>query len=177
MVEIRASLGVTSLLLIVACSTSTPANNATAASGTAAASTPATDPAADQAAVGKAHDVLEGAYRSSDCAAMVSMVANDGVFEPPNTPSAKGVDGIRAWCTPLYNAMKTKTLIASDKNIDLSGDIAVDHGDYDWTLTPVKGGADVHMKGRYLTIWHRQSDASWKATRLIWNSSEPAARM
>src|SRR4029079_4401647 len=54
-----------------------------------------------------------------------------------------------------------------------SGDIAVDRGDYDWTLTPAKGGADVHAKGRYVTIWHRQSDGLWKASRLIWNSSEP----
>src|SRR6266542_4006107 len=49
-------------------------------------------------------------------------------------------------------------------------------GDYVWVLTPVKGGADVRSVGRYDTIWHRQSDGSWKVTRLIWNSSEPAPR-
>jgi len=70
--------------------------------------------------------------------------------------------------------MKTKSLTVSNKEIDLSGDIAVDRGDYDWVLTPVKGGADVRSVGRYVTIWHRQPDGSWKTTRLIWNSSEPA---
>ncbi len=171
MVETRTSLGVLSLLLIVACSTSTPANNA--ATDTAA-KTP--DTAADKAAIAKAHDVVEGAYRSSDCNAMVSVAANDAVFEPPNTPSAKGVDGIRAWCTPMFNQMKTKALTVSNKEIDVSGDLAVDHGDYDWTLTPAAGGADVRAQGRYVTIWHREADGSWKTTRLIWNSSEPAPR-
>ena len=172
MVKIRASFGVLSLLLIAACSTSTPANNA--ATDTTAAKAP--DAAADKAALATAHDVLEGSYRSSDCKAMVSVVANDGVFEPPNTPSAKGVDGITAWCTPMFGQMKTKTLTVSNKDMDVSGDVAVDTGDYDWTLTPAKGGADVRAQGRYVTIWHRQADGSWKATRLIWNSSEPAAK-
>ncbi len=162
MVQTRASLGVLSLLLMLACSPSAPAPSTT------------TDAAADKAAVTKAHAVLEGSYRTSDCNAMVSATANDGVFEPPNTPSAKGVDAIRAWCQPMFAQMKTKSLTISNKAIDLSGDIAVDRGDYDWILTPAKGGADVRSVGRYVTIWHRQSDGSWKTTELIWNSSEPA---
>jgi ketosteroid isomerase-like protein len=173
MIQTRASVGVPALLLMLACSPSKPAATNTA-TGTSTSTTP--DAAADKAAVGKAHDVLETAYRTSDCNAMVSVVANDGVFEPPNTPSAKGVDGIRDWCQPLYAQMKTKSLAVSNKDIDVSGDIAVDRGDYDWVLTPAKGGADVRSVGRYVTIWHRQSDGSWKTTRLIWNSSEPAPR-
>jgi len=171
MVQTRASLGVPALLLMLACST-TPATT----TNTDTAANKAVDTAADKSAIAKAHDVLEGAYRTSDCNAMVSAAANDGVFEPPNTPSAKGVDAIRAWCQPLFTQMKTKALTVSNKEIDLSGDIAVDRGDYDWTLTPAKGGADMRSVGRYVTIWHRQADGSWKATRLIWNSSEPAPR-
>ena len=170
MIQTRASLGVLALLLLLACSPSTPA----ADTATSAATSTAPDTAADKAAVAKVHDVLEGAYRTSDCVAMVSVAANDAVFEPPNTPSAKGVDAIRAWCLPLYAQMKTKSLTVSNKEIDVSGDLAVDRGDYDWVLTPVKGGADVRSVGRYVTIWHRQPDGSWKTTRLIWNSSEPA---
>jgi ketosteroid isomerase-like protein len=173
MIQTRASLGVPALLMLLACS---PASK----SGTDTATTPsggaAADPAADKAAVAKAHDVLEGSYRTSDCDAMVSATANDGVFEPPNTPSAKGLDAIRNWCQPLFTQMKTKSLSVSNKEIEISGDIAVDTGDYDWVLTPAKGGADVRSVGRYVTIWHRQSDGSWKTTRLIWNSSEPAPR-
>ena len=86
MVETRASLGVLSLLLIVACSPSAPATSTT---DTMAARP--VDVEADKAAVAKVHDVLEGAYRTSDCNAMVSEAASDAVFEPPNTPSARGL--------------------------------------------------------------------------------------
>jgi ketosteroid isomerase-like protein len=171
MMKTRASLGVPALLLMLACSPSKPAADTATSTPTST-----TDPAADKAAVTKAHDVLEGAYRTSDCNAMVSAAANDAVFEPPNTPSAKGIDGIRAWCQPMFSQMKTKTLTVSNKEFDVSGDLAVDTGDYDWILTPAKGGADVRSVGRYVTIWHRQADGAWKTTRLTWNSSEPAPR-
>lgn len=170
MVQTRTSLGVLSLLLTLACSPSTPATNTVADT---AAPPKTVDTETDKAAVAKAHDVVEGAYRTSDCNAMVSVATNDAVFEPPNTPSAKGIDGIRAWCQPMFSQMKTKTLTVSNKNVDVSGDVAVDTGDYDWTLTPAKGGADQRVKGRYVTIWNRQTDGSWRMSRLIWNSSEP----
>jgi len=169
MIQTRASLGVSALFVIIACSPSKSATNTDTSTITSAA----TDPAADKAAISKAHDVIEGGYRTSDCNAIVSVTANDGVFEPPNTPSAKGIDAIRAWCEPMFTQMKTKSLAISNKDVDVSGDIAVDYGDYDWILTPAKGGADVRAVGRYDTVWHRQSDGSWKVTRLIWNSSEP----
>ena len=172
MMQTRAFLGLSALFVILACSPTKSATNTD--TSTVASATP--DPAADQAAISKAHDVIEGGYRTSDCNAIVSVTANDGVFEPPNTPTAKGLDAIRAWCQPMFTQMKTKSLAISNKGVDLSGDIAVDHGDYDWILTPAKGGADVHSVGRYETVWGRQSDGSWKVTRLMWNSSEAAPR-
>jgi ketosteroid isomerase-like protein len=174
MVKTPAFLAVPALLLMIACSPSSPpAATDTGAAAASAAKTTSTNADADKDAVGKAHDVLEGSYHNSDCKAMVSNAASDAVIEPPNTASAKGVDGISAWCTPMFTQMKTKALDVSNKSVDVSGDIAVDRGDYDWILTPAKGGKDVRAKGRYTTIWHRQTDGSWKWTSLIWNSSEP----
>jgi len=43
--------------------------------------------------------------------------------------------------------MKTKSLTVSNKEIELSGDIAVDRGDYGLVLTPVKAAADVRSVG------------------------------
>jgi len=165
MVQTRIFHAVPALLLMLACSPSTPP------------ATTNTSPAADKAAVDKVHDVLEGSYRNSDCEAMVSQAASDASMEPPNSPTAKGVDGIRAWCQPMFAQMKTKALTVANKDIAISGDLAVDTGDYDWTLTPAAGGADQRIQGRYVTIWHRQTDGSWKMNRLIWNSSQPAPAM
>ena len=173
--QTRTPLAVLSLLLMLGCSPSS-SPPATSDSAGAAPKTANANPDADKAAASKAHDVLEGAYRNSDCNAMVANAANDAVIEPPNSGDAKGMDGIKNWCTPMFTQMKTKSLDVSDKDMDVSGDIAVDHGEYNWTLTPAKGGKDVVSKGRYITVWHRQTDGSWKWTRLIWNSSEPAPK-
>lgn len=174
MIQTRAPLAALSLLLTLACSPSPPAATDTGAA--AATKTTNANPDADKAAATKAHDVLEGAFHNSDCNAMVANAASDAVLEPPDGAAAKGVDGVKNWCTPMFTNMKTKALDVSNKSMDVSGDIAVDHGDYDWTLAPAKGGKDVKSKGRYITIWHRQSDGSWKWTDLIWNSSEPPAK-
>ena len=173
LIKTPAFLAVPALLLMIACSPSSPPAATDTGAAAAAAKSTSTNAGADKDAVGKAHDVLEGSYRTSDCNAMVSNAASDAVIEPPNTASAKGVDGVGAWCNPMFAQMKTKSLDVSNKSMDVSGDIAVDRGDYDWTLTPAKGGKDVRAKGRYTTIWHRQTDGSWKWTSLIWNSSEP----
>lgn len=165
MVQTRIFHLVPAVLLMLSCSPSKPGG------------TTNTSPEADEAAVGKAHDILEGSYRNSDCDAMISQAASDAMIEPPNTPSAKGVHGISAWCQPMFTQMKTKALTISNKDIAISGDLAVDTGDYDWTLTPAAGGADQQIQGRYVTIWHRQTDGSWKMSRLIWNSSQPAPMM
>jgi ketosteroid isomerase-like protein len=164
-------MGVPALLLMLACSPSPPAANTDTGSTAAAATASSTE--AEKDAANKAHDVLEGAFKNSDCNAMVANAASDAVIEPPNSASASGIDGIRNWCTPMFTQMKTKALDVSSKDMDVSSHIAVDRGEYDWTLAPAKGGADVKSKGRYITIWKRQSDGSWKWTRLIWNSSEP----
>jgi ketosteroid isomerase-like protein len=173
MAQMRTFLSVVAVGLILACTPSSPPAASDTGKAAAAAKTTSTNEEADKGAVSKAHDVLETSYRTSDCRAMVSNAASDAVIEPPNSASAKGIDGIGAWCNPMFTQMKTKGLDVSNKSVDVSGDIAVDRGDYDWTLTPAKGGKEVRVKGRYTTIWHRQSDGSWKWTSLMWNSSEP----
>ena len=37
----------------------------------------------------------------------------------------------------------------------------------------VKGGTRIRDDGRFLFVWRRQSDGSWKMWRVIWNSIRP----
>jgi ketosteroid isomerase-like protein len=169
MVDSRRSLAVASLLFFAACSTSQPANAPDTGTKAVAANTDA-----DKDALNKAHDVIEGAYRASDCNAMVAGSTSDAVFDPPNSPAAKGTDAIRSWCTQAFGQMKTKTVTVSDKDIEVAGDMGIDRGTYDWVLTPSAGkGPDVHMQGRYISTYKKQSDGTWKMTELMWNSSQP----
>lgn len=53
------------------------------------------------------------------------------------------------------------------------GDWGFDRGTYHHTMTPKAGGAPISGNGKYLWLYQRQPDGSWKLSRVIWNSSDP----
>jgi ketosteroid isomerase-like protein len=71
--------------------------------------------------------------------------------------------------------MSFKDGSAKTEDVMVSGDLAVETGTFAWTLQP-KSGAEVKDKGKYLTVWKRQADGSWKIVRDIDNSDLPAKR-
>jgi ketosteroid isomerase-like protein len=136
----------------------------------------AVDVTADRSAVDKAHQGFLAAMRANDCTALLRQLADDAVFVPPNEPNAAGKTAIRAWCEAAFRDAKTAAVTVSDRGVTVAADWAIEHGKFDWSLAPVAGGGVVHVQGSFVAIWHRQPDGSWKMTRDIWNSSQPAAR-
>jgi ketosteroid isomerase-like protein len=61
----------------------------------------------------------------------------------------------------------------SGQDIVVFGDWAFDRGTYRYTLTPKSGGAPIPGTGKYLWLYRRHPDGSWKQSRVIWNSSDP----
>ena len=51
-----------------------------------------------------------------------------------------------------------------------AADWAFERGGYRITLTPKAGGPSLNEAGKYITIYQRQANASWKMARDIWNS-------
>jgi ketosteroid isomerase-like protein len=69
--------------------------------------------------------------------------------------------------------MKTSSVTISNRDVTVAGDWAIEHGNYDWAMTPAAGGAEVREQGRFVAVYHRLPDGSWKLNRDIWNSSLP----
>jgi hypothetical protein len=57
--------------------------------------------------------------------------------------------------------------------IDVFGDWGFDRGSEQFTLTPRNGGASISVSGKYLWLYRRQPDGSWKQSRVMWKSSDP----
>jgi ketosteroid isomerase-like protein len=52
-------------------------------------------------------------------------------------------------------------------------DPAFERGRYDITIAPRAGGEAMDDIGKYITVYQRQADGSWKIARDIWNSDRP----
>jgi uncharacterized protein (TIGR02246 family) len=128
---------------------------------------------ADRAAIDRGHEAFLAGMRANDCNALLPLLTEDVVFAPPNTPTASGLDGVRQWCEPIFKQVKTTAVTVSDRDVVLAGDWAIEHGNFDWTVAPIAGGPEQREQGRFVAVYRRQPDGTWKLTRDIWNSSLP----
>ena len=50
---------------------------------------------------------------------------------------------------------------------------AFERGTYTITLTPKTGGDPIRDDGKYITLYQRQADGTWRMARDTWNSNNP----
>jgi uncharacterized protein (TIGR02246 family) len=102
----------------------------------------------------------------------VSFYSDDAVVMPPNGPRATTKEAIRAlWKDLLTDASiswKTKKV-----EVAQSGDLACLSGTYEVTLNDPTGKS-VNDRGKYVEVWEKQTDGTWKCGADIWNSDLPA---
>ena len=112
------------------------------------------------------------AYIAGDAVALANMYTDDAYSMPDNTPMWKGkdqiLDGNRK---EMKSGVKYTNLI--DKTIEVfgSGDLVYEVGTYTMTYIPANSTEPVTDNGKYLDIWQKQADGSWKVKADIWNSN------
>ena len=130
------------------------------------------DPDADRQAVAAASARFQEAENASAVDQMSALFADDLVMMGPNMPSVTGIDEVVPEMSAFHAAIAVDVEYDSQE-IEVFGDWAFDRGTYSYTLTPRAGGASFHETGKYLWLYRRQADGSWKQARVIWNSSDP----
>ena len=94
----------------------------------------------------------------------------------PDAPIIMGKDAIRS---AVAGMMSDKNLALSfattNAQVAKGGDIAYTQGTYSMTMTNPKTKKLVAEKGKYLTVYKKQSDGTWKAIEDINNADAPAA--
>lgn len=116
------------------------------------------------------------AAAAKDLDKTVSYYASDAIVLPPNAPAATTKDAIRGvWKDMITNAGFAGGWTATRVEVSGSGDLAYLSGTYDFTLNDAKG-KPVKDRGKYVEVWKKQTDGSWKTVADIWNSDPPPAR-
>ena len=139
----------------------------------AAATVAASDPAAFRAFADSAKARYVDAALKGDVDALGRDFADDAVVFPPNAKALRGRAEIRKADSTTHSAVKMTAFKLSMDDVIVSGDYAIETGTYDQTVQP-KTGKAIHDVGKYIVVFKKQSDGSWKIIRDIYNSDLPA---
>jgi ketosteroid isomerase-like protein len=122
---------------------------------------PADHRAADEATIRGLDSAWAKAIADKNEAQALSYYADNALVLAPGAPLAKGTVAIKATWDGL-TALPGFALTFGPTTIDVSGDRATEIGDYALTIND-KSGKPQTTKAKYIVIWGKQADGSWKA--------------
>jgi ketosteroid isomerase-like protein len=169
----RTTTIVLAALTAAGCTTKNAANRADSTFPAAATLAPSTDPAALRRFIDSAQTRFIDAAKKADVATVSGFYTDDAELLVPNAKAAHGRAEIDKANTDMFAAMKVTALKLSTADVITAGDYAIETGSYDQTLQP-KTGKTIHDIGKYIVVWKRQGDGSWKIVREIYNTDLPA---
>jgi uncharacterized protein (TIGR02246 family) len=112
---------------------------------------------------------------TNDLDKTVAYYADDAIVMPPNASAATTKDAIRnAWKEMLTTPGAAISWKATKVEVAKAGDLAYVSGTYEETMTDASGRS-VKDHGKYVEIFKKQADGTWKVVADIWNSDLPAS--
>lgn len=110
--------------------------------------------------------------RTKQLEPILKFYAADAVFLQPDGARISGSGAIR---TLFQNIMATfnSDLTLHSQNLETSGDLAYDSGDFEETLVVVATGAKITSKGSYIIIFKRQPNHTWQIVQHVWTGTPP----
>lgn len=86
--------------------------------------------------------------------------------------SEKGRRALREYLTELF-ARHNARLVPIVIEIKLLGDVALEYGWHELTLTPKDGGDPLYTRTRYLDVWRKDKAGGWKLAMFMDNADVP----
>ena len=143
----------------IACSNAAPGGASAGSAGTSAAA-PAGNAAADEAAIRTLDSAWNKSAVDKNADQMSSYYATDGVLMAPGEPMVKGRDAIKTAVAGMFGSPGFALTFAPDQ-VTPKGDLAYEIGSYKITMNNKAGKAQTST-GKYVVVWARQADGSWK---------------
>ena len=125
---------------------------------------------ADKDAIQKNLDAFtEASNKNSD--ELGNGYADDLISMPPHAKEISGKQNVVAFHNDPAGA-KTVSFTITTAEIEGNGDIAYARGAWTFKGT-VQDSIEINDNGKYLLIFKKQADSSWKTIRETWNSDLP----
>jgi len=115
-------------------------------------------------AINAAKTEFRECFNVGDASRVLAIADPDLVSFSDGQPSEFGASGLEALKTRLTNLFERFTAKLSVIVIEIrfQGDVAYDYGWHDLTLTPKDDGESIRRRYRYVDIWRRNKEGSWK---------------
>jgi ketosteroid isomerase-like protein len=110
--------------------------------------------------------------RTKQLEPILKFYAPDAVFLQPNGERITGSAALRTLFQTIMATFHSDLTLHS-QNLETSGDLAYDSGDFQETLTTIATGAKITSKGSYIIIFKRQPNGSWQIVQQVWTGTPP----
>jgi ketosteroid isomerase-like protein len=102
--------------------------------------------------------------------AILKFYAADASFLQPSGERIAGQTALRGLFTTVMGTFDSNLTLHS-VNVEISGDLAYDSGDYQETLVTINTGAKATARGGYLMVFKRQTGGEWKIVQHVWTGT------
>jgi ketosteroid isomerase-like protein len=110
--------------------------------------------------------------RNKQLEPILKFYAPDAVFLQPNGERITGSAALRNLFQTIMATFHSDLTLHS-QNLETSGDLAYDSGDFQETLTTIATGAKITSKGSYIIIFKRQPNGSWQIVQQVFTGTPP----
>ena len=132
--------------------------------------------ATDEEAIHRAEIDAVRALNAKDIEGYMATYPEGSTWLPPNGPTLSGPDAIRKVVSQLIvDPSLAFRVQPTTVEVSRAGDLAYLVGSYELTLSDPKGNP-VTDRGKYVEVWRKYPDNTWKHVLAIWNSDQPAPK-
>ncbi len=111
------------------------------------------------------------AASSGDATALASLYTEDARLLPPNSEMIQGREGVEAFWAGGFQ-MGIKEIVLTTVEVMGMGDMVCEIGKAVVTIQP-EGQEAIEDIGKYVVIWKKTADGTWKLHVDIWNTNLP----
>lgn len=132
-----------------------------------------TGSAAFQTAVEATWRTYCSSLKAGDADTWIALWDENGIQLPPGAPMVVGRKNIEKAIRGALQAVSFVDFTIDLAETETAGNLGFARGTYAATMKPQAGGPEAAINGKYLTVFKKQSDGSWKIYRDCFNSNTP----
>ena len=122
----------------------------------------------DRAAISALEETYMESLLNQDEAGLRTVFAEDAITMPPNASALVGIEAIIAdnKSGPRITAASTEF-----EEVEGTGGLAYARGTFN-VVVQLNDTTELPVTGKFIEVWKKEADGSWKISRDIWNANQ-----